>query len=137
MPDPQRFAANIQVRAVQILRNAGRATAIATRAIGNTLAMDTPVATTLARSNWVASVGSGPDLSPRGFRSVGDVNSEIASKVANLEADSEVHIANGGQKVPYLGDLNNGTSADAPAGFVNAAVFDGVAAIQGARLLEG
>jgi hypothetical protein len=88
----------------------------------------TPVDTTLARSNWLAGVGT-VDLSERRPRSRSDVINESRAtlthssiKLAILSHDEvQIHIANGGDKVPYLEWLNRGSSRQAPAGFVGLA----------------
>jgi hypothetical protein len=105
-------------------------------AIIRSLAENTPVLTTLARSNWLANIGR-PDLSPRGFRSIAAVKEEARGKINEVKADENIHIANGGEKVPYLSLLNDGTSDQAPAGFVNGSIFDGIAALQNTQLLKG
>ncbi len=136
MSTPEKFAASIFRRAERVLTNAPKATRRATMAVVQSLAENTPVDTTRARSNWVAKIGA-PDLSPRGFRSISAVIGEARGNTSNLKADEDVHVANGGEKVPYLSLLNDGSSTQAPAGFVNGSIFDGVAALQNVRLLEG
>ncbi len=128
------FINNIRRRANAVLTNAPKATARAAQAAIDSLAVTTPKLTTRARSNWVASIGS-PDLSPRGFRSVAAVKAEARSKLKALEADQEAHVANGGDKVPYLDLLNRGSSGQAPAGFVNESVLEAQEALQNVTLL--
>jgi hypothetical protein len=128
------FINNIGRRANAVLTNAPKATAKAAQAALDSLAANTPTLTTRARSNWVASIGS-PDLSPRGFRSVAAVKAEGRSKLKALEADQEAHVANGGDKVPYLDQLNRGSSGQAPAGFVNGSILEAQEAIQNVTLL--
>jgi len=92
----------------------------------------TPVDTMLAQSNWVASIGE-PDLTPRPIRPRTDVVVEARTALPLEEIRRaifsrnvvEIHIANGGDKVPYLGKLNRGSSRQAPAGFVGAALRAG------------
>jgi len=87
-----------------------------------------------SQSNWIANIGSA-DLSVRPIRprteviaeartslSLGKIKSEIFSRDL-----VEIHIANGGEKVPYLGKLNRGSSTKAPAGFVEEALRTGAA----------
>ena len=105
---------------------------------------NTPVDTRLARSNWVANIGS-IDLSERAIRSFQEVVdegratlSESALRSAMLGSGDivEIHIANGGDKVHYLEYLNRGSSRQAPAGFVQSALFrGGVAGLSRAKLL--
>lgn len=105
-------------------------------AVTGVLANVTPRDTGLARSNWVASVGDSPDLSPRAIRSPGDVVSEVRGRVSRVGADATVTIANGGNKVPYLQFLNAGSSQQAPAGFVQNAAAVGAAVASEARILR-
>ena len=105
----------------------------------------TPVDTGLARSNWVANIG-GPDLSERSIRAAAEVIEEargalnetrIRAELASSDV-VEIHVANGGEKVPYLGLLNAGSSRQAPAGFGQTALQEGGRATLGrARLLRG
>lgn len=91
---------------------------------------DTPVDTGWARANWVPSIGlpivEGADASTREERQ-GGVSSRRAqqqTKVAEVATGytldrGSVFISNG---VPYLVQLNEGTSKQAPAAFVQAAI---------------
>lgn len=91
----------------------------------------------LARSNWLVAVGKGAiDLSPRPPRPESDTIKEAAFKISRVGPDDEVSIANGGSKVPYLVMLNHGWSFQAPAGFVKIAVFAGVRALRGMKLID-
>jgi len=105
----------------------------------------TPKDTTLARSNWVANIGS-PDLSERPIRPASEVVAEARTsldrgriRAAILSRNSvEIHIANGGDKVPYLATLDRGSSKQAPAGFVKMALQEsGAKTLVKARLLRG
>lgn len=86
------------------------------------LTVATPVATGWARSNWLPSVGV-PFSSPLGSKS--SVDSSFASSAAAALlatyrlSQGPVFIAN---NVPYIGALNNGSSRQAPSGFVERAV---------------
>lgn len=110
------YATSVLLEGADLLRRVGSAA-------GRNVVYRTPVDTGLARSNWVASVG-GPDLSERGIRSARETANEIAAVLSAIKADSELHIANGGEKVPYLKYLNAGTSFQAPANFVRIALMD-------------
>jgi hypothetical protein len=125
----------------------GGARAIRNSAISviRTLARTTPKKTGLARSNWLAKIGS-PDLSDRPIRAPIDVvneargalNLEVIRRVILSRDEVSIHIANGGEKVPYLGLLNRGSSQKAPAGFVRIALLEGgPKPLAKARLLRG
>lgn len=96
----------------------------------------TPVRTGRARNGW--RVGDGqPDTA---LETVGPFDK---TGQARIDANREVCKAHDTQaplyldnEVPYIGDLNDGSSAQAPAGFVQAAVVVAVGAIKGARIVE-
>jgi len=105
--------------------------------------MGTPVDTGRARSNWVAEIG-------RPARGVVDAhvpgnegstegpNAQIAmalaaATIATYKSGESIHLTN---NLPYIGALNEGHSAQAPAGFVQTAVLAGVAQVKGVRLLD-
>ena len=61
---------------------------------------------------------------------------EVRSTVARAPSDSEIHIANGGSKVPYLELLNRGSSFQAPADFVRiSAMIAREQLVEGQRIL--
>lgn len=120
--------------AAGVTSNVAKVKGDAAVAIGRTLARTTPVDTALARSNWVASANS-PDLSDRPIRSVADVVSEIKTVVKFIDSETDIVIANGGDKVPYLGLLENGSSRQAPAGFIAASPLAGVDVVQKGKIL--
>ena len=88
----------------------------------------TPVDTGWARSNWVPSIG-GFSGSPAGSKeNVSD--SEQAVGIASLAgykiSKNNLYISN---NVPYIGDLNDGTSTQAPSGFVQNAIAKAVSSV--------
>lgn len=84
----------------------------------------TPVDTGWARANWIPNIGS-PVKSPRGTRdSVGRAAASqgrgIAVVLASYKiAKGKVYISN---PVPYIVFLNEGSSTQAPAGFIQRAI---------------
>jgi len=139
-----------QRRADEIARGVESSGGILTQTIADnvhrTLVLTTPVGGPpsspqdphpgLARSNWLVAVGKGAiDLSRRDPRPENETIREGAYQISRVTADDEVSIANGGNKVPYLGLLNRGWSFQAPAGFVKIAVFAGIKALRGFKLL--
>jgi hypothetical protein len=76
----------------------------------------TPVDTGHARRNWIASVGSRNE-----FEAVSDAAYEagIAAVLSYQLADGVIWVSN---VVPYIERLNNGTSTQSPAGFVEIAI---------------
>lgn len=126
--------------------NADRTVRKAVLAVDQTVVMATPVDRGRARSNWIAALDA-PVTEPREAYQPGEdlglgeaANAQAAmDQAAGIAAqydgsrNSEVHITN---NLPYIGALNNGHSAQAPADFVQEAVTKGVAAVRGARLLK-
>jgi hypothetical protein len=102
------------------------------------LTTETPVDTNFARSRWTPSVGSAPKLdgsaAPSGTNRAAIVAEAIAKVSAN-EALSQgiaktyklrmgpLYISN---NTAYIGVLNGGSSAQAPARFVEAGVLKGI-----------
>lgn len=144
------FAKHVFQLAEGMHLSAGTLTAEIGEAIGAALVLGTPRGGPpaspndphpgLAKANWVASVGA-PDFSWRSHtRTENDAIAAIqvmAHRHVRFFVDAEIPfiIANGGDKVPYLGLLNDGSSRQAPAGFVKRAVLVGVVVAQQARLL--
>lgn len=81
----------------------------------------TPVDTGWARANWLVNVGT-PFLSPigeyTGRKTTVAPNTGLAS-IATYKLGPKVFISN---NVPYITFLNDGTSKQAPKGFVQAAI---------------
>jgi hypothetical protein len=116
--------------------NAGEIVEDTSISVGKAVVAATPVLTGFARSNWVASKGSVPNMMRRPARGQVETVEEIRTAVNGVGADGTVTIANGGEKVPYLGRLNAGSSAKAPAGFVKIAALAGAAAAAAGTLLR-
>lgn len=112
-------------------------------AVDQTVVMATPVDEGRARANWQVQVDTAasniiePYVPGKGG-STGAQNAQAAieqGKIAISAAPpgSEIHITN---NLPYIGALNDGHSAQAPAGFVEQAVQNGIETIRRARLIE-
>lgn len=85
----------------------------------------TPVDTGWARANWVPAIGTRFEgtSGSRAAVSDGDAQAGIASVLGYKLAQGRVIISN---NVPYIGGLNEGTSRQAPAAFVQAAIVKAV-----------
>lgn len=101
---------------------------------------DTPVDTGWARANWVPSMGQPklkdlPPTRPDDSQAVAGATAEQQGAVAGLLAYTlkrgMVFVTN---NVPYILDLNDGTSTQAPTGFVQRAI---ARAVKGLGDLEG
>lgn len=107
-------------------------------AVDRSVVLGTPVDTGRARSNWIAEInnpadGINEDADRGGARQLAANERMIATY--NGDRDQSVHITN---NLPYIGRLNDGWSAQAPAGFVEEAVHIAVDTIKGAKItVEG
>lgn len=109
--------------------------------IDQILVTETPVDTGRARSNWV--VGTGPSsaainaYAPGEKGSTAGQNTQAALQQARdfLDANdvSVIYISN---SLPYIQYLNEGSSSQAPAGFIEAAVEAGVAHVRNMKVLK-
>ncbi len=95
--------------------------------VTNNVTVSTPVDTGFAKSNWIPSVGK-PKSSPSGSRtsvSSGAQKSGLGRLKSYRVTQGRVFIVN---NVEYIGDLNSGSSSQAPAGFVQGGIARGVSA---------
>jgi hypothetical protein len=101
--------------------------------ITSNLIKSTPVDTGWARANWVPSVGTpagGTVGSPRGVSAGAQAAGQ--AKVAGYKiTQGNVFITN---NVPYILRLNDGSSTQAPSGFIQQAIARGIKA--GAKVRE-
>lgn len=128
----RRFGNRIRELAEGLEHNAASLTQEVAEHVHGAVVLATPVLTGLARSSWTAAVGA-PDLSPRAPRTELETIHEAQAAIRSAPADSEIHVANA---VPYLAELNAGSSRKAPAGFVERAAAVGAAVAGQARLLR-
>jgi hypothetical protein len=112
-------------------------------AVDQTVVMATPVDTGRARVNWQVQAGAMPSdvvppYAPGAGGSTAAQNTQAALEqgkiaISGAQPGQEIHITN---NLPYIGRLNEGHSAQAPAGFVEQAVNAGIETIRQARLIE-
>lgn len=103
-------------------------------AIDQAVVVATPVDTGRARGNWVVGIGSPvrsttEDTDPSGQETINRNNQAISGALGGRE----IYISN---NLPYISALNNGTSAQAPAGFVEQAVAVGVDTVRRKKILR-
>lgn len=139
------FARRMSRLSMQVEGNAEQAVKDCAKAVTRTVINATPVDTGRARSNWTAELDQAfsrlfPAHVPGEKGSTGEANAEAAINQANdaidrfdINANRSVHISN---SLPYIGALNDGHSKQAPAGFVEEAVMEGLATVRGARILK-
>lgn len=137
------FARRIRVIADRVEVEVDRIVKEAALAIDQTVVLATPVDTGRARSNWVVSTG-GPVSGTReayapgtglgrgeGANAAGAL-SQGRKAIASRSRGSDIYIQN---NLPYIGRLNEGSSAQAPANFVAKAVAVGVKAVRSRKVL--
>lgn len=119
----RRILASLRIKAAKVARD------LAVEITAN-LMETTPVDTGWARANWTPSldhpVGNHAKTGEAGAAAATQ-SAAIASLVSSKPALRVYYVANG---VPYIGTLNRGHSRQAPAGFVQLAIFRGVAAVR-------
>lgn len=127
-----------------IADNADRLVRRAALATDAAVVIATPVDTGRARSNWQVELGQAAEGvigDPKDKKAVFDKSGRdaIATGTKTIEgykSGSSVNITN---NLPYIERLNDGWSAQAPAGFVEKAVQIGIAAIaqEAAKIVDG
>lgn len=139
------FAKRMSRLSVQVENNAEQAVKDCAKAVTRTVINATPVDSGRARSNWTAELDQAfsrlfPAHVPGVKGSTGEANAEAAINQANevierfdINGNRSVHISN---SLPYIGALNDGHSRQAPAGFVEEAVMDGLATVRGVKILK-
>lgn len=133
MADLRQFAGRIRVTGKRVEDNAQALVRKVAVAVDGAVVIATPVDTGRARANWQVAIGA----TPTGVVDAVDKSGQAAisqgeSVISRYKGGDTVHITN---NLPYIGRLNDGHSAQAPAGFVESAVLVGVAAVQGAGSL--
>lgn len=113
-------------------------------AILTEVVIQTPVDTGRARSNWFVSVGGSPEEQPFDAYAPGQDGSTAAANataaiaagtaaVSDREPEQDIYISN---NLPYIERLNQGWSAQAPAGFIEAAVQYGIQVGNGVKVID-
>lgn len=133
----RRHGRNIENNAVTMVRRA-------TLAIDTALVLATPVDTGRARANWQASLNAPPGGEIPAY-SAGTAGSTAAlnAREAIAQAEGVAKRSRPGDSIwltnnlPYIGRLNEGSSAQAPAGFVQTAVLVGARAVKGFSIVKG
>lgn len=144
----------MRFRADEADRNINRTVRKVAEAVVSTVTLATPVDTGRARSNWFASLGSPRDdvlqdaYVPGGVGplrtsvprsqgvNTGAVNAAIAiglarSVISARQRGTDIWLVN---NLDYIGDLNRGSSAQAPAMFVQQAANEAARVVAGARI---
>lgn len=145
MADLRQFAGRIRVMGKRLEENADALVRKTALAVDAAVVIATPVDEGRARSNWQVNLDSPADGVIEAYEagkegSTGGANArkaldqgkEVIQDYEGGRPGSAIHITN---NLPYIKRLNDGWSAQAPAGFVEKGVLVGVAAVQGAGSL--
>lgn len=128
MSDMKSFSKQIRLTAKTVEQNVDRLVRKVALAVDTAVVMGTPVDTGRARANWQVSVGDAPDgvLFPEPEKppspEAGAQRSldEAQQKVAEYKGRGIIHVTN---NLHYIEKLNAGSSAQAPAGYVEQAAI--------------
>ena len=143
------FSQRMKLRAKNLPREVNKVVRKAALACDQALVLATPVDTGRARSNWIVSLGTDtnsviepydpltPGTDPGKLGESGNAQAALAqgqAEIAQRKPGQAIHITN---NVDYIGRLNEGSSAQAPVMFVQAAIRSGVEAVKGAKIDTG
>lgn len=144
MTDIGGFSKRMKIRAKQLDKNMNKAVREVALIADREVVLQTPVDTGRARSNWIVSLGSPSReqqdaYTPGQGGSTGADNAraaleQAAAEISRRQPGQDINISN---NLPYIGRLNEGYSAQAPAGFVQAAVLRAVNALKNLRVFDG
>lgn len=133
MADLKTFKRRIQKHARNVESNSNKNIIRLAVIIDQVVTVGTPVDTGRARANWQATIGE------ETFDELDEVDQSGASTMAKAQAvlesrkpEQTIHLTN---NVKYVPRLNEGWSAQAPAGFVQEAVNVGINAFKGMKVL--
>ena len=134
MPSLDQFATRMKQRALEIERGAGKLVRETALVANQAVIAATPVDTGRARANWLASLQNPVEeatdnVDPSGSETI----AANASTIENQKPGESIYLSN---NLPYIESLNQGSSAQAPAGFVEQAVQTAVAYVRKKRLLR-
>ena len=144
MAKPDEFAKNMTAYAQIVGKNASLLVRPPALAIDQAVVLATPVDTGRARANWLVSVdrlldntiepyAPGKDGNTGGQNAQAAIDQGQEAVAMYQETSKSIHITN---NLEYIGALNNGSSAQAPANFVQQAIDAGVRAVSKFQLLR-
>lgn len=136
MSDLRGFGKRMKTVSKTVGANADKLTRKVALAVDAAVVLATPVDTGRARSNWQVELNNIPAGTLPEPASPADgparAIAEGKEKAAAYKTGDTIHITN---NLPYIGRLNEGWSAQAPANFVEEAALAGAATVKDARLL--
>lgn len=143
MPGFKQFQQNLGRRGRQVEKGVEQVIRAVAREVDAAVVQSTPVDTGHARSNWIVQLNSAATEEISNVDQSGKVSSFERSGLGaisrgeqvigrfNVQRDMSIHISN---NVPYIEQLNAGSSTQAPAGFVQQAIANGVFIVRRSRL---
>ena len=136
--DLKRLSRVLQSEVYDLMPKINKVKRAAALAVLQTVINATPRDTGRAKNNWLVTTGAPSDDQLIGEEGDFDKSGQTAiSKgqtviaAVGAFAKGAIYITN---NLPYINELNKGTSAQAPSGYVRIAIKAGVAAIKNARL---
>ncbi len=134
MASPKVFARQILRRARQVETGASDAVKTAALVINQVVILETPVKTGHARANWqvglVAPITKEIDAEDKeGAATIARNNTLIRAR----EKRVDIILSN---NVPYINKLNEGSSSQAPAGFIQLAILAAVGTLTKTRIVK-
>jgi len=139
------FAKRIDRIAVRVEGNVERAVKDCAGAVLRSVVENTPVDTGMARSNWTPELdrafeGLFPARMPGEKGSTAEENAAATIEAGSptieafdIDTNESIHITN---NAPHIRPLNDGHSKQAPTGFLQIAVMEGLATVRGAKIVE-
>ncbi len=134
MASPKVFARRMQQRARQVETGASDAVKSAALVINQVVILETPVKTGHARANWqvglVSPITEEIDAEDEsGAITIARNNTLIRARAKRVD----IILSN---NVPYINELNEGSSSQAPAGFVQLAVLAAVGVLARTKVFK-
>lgn len=142
------FSKRLKKTGQRIVENADKAVRRTALAIDSAVVYSTPVDTGRARSNWQVGIDGPVEGTIEPLRGVSKGHKSTGTAVAQTSIENAkaviatykggtptaaIHITN---NLPYIGRLNEGWSAQAPAGFVETAVREGIAHLKNMKIVS-
>ncbi len=124
----------MQRRAEEVKFGTNKAVRSLALAINQTVILSTPVKTGHARANWQVSLAAPIDKELDAEDKSG-TSTIVKNKAVILTRPPRVDIILS-NNVPYINELNRGSSAQAPASFVQIAILAAAAALQKAKIFK-
>ena len=139
-----KFSRNMKSIADNLETNVSKEMKKAALIIDRDVVIQTPVDTGRARSNWLVGIGAAirdviDALSPGEGLSAGErLNAQLSIDAARTEIEKhrpgqDIYISN---NLSYIDFLNQGSSAQAPANFVEKAIQAGIASLKKSRVVK-